>query len=510
MVEDGREIVVDHEMPAVEIDRAQRFVFVRRVAARFIAVEIGQLRAVPGELKRHDVARARRAEQFGERRRESRCASLRRRGEASALQSRAAEMSGAIRAHRSRSRPAAQSGNDRSPRTSARLRPPPALPRPVSPAVAADGLGAAGGRKRSADLAAAAAPAPALAPASFPRRLSPRSSVPVNGVTSCPRMRCATLCIVGASLLKPPCVREVVAERPVCAFETDQITSPAPPPLSVEIEEPLELRVVADRFLEPEDRRLPLRLERVVDEIEERLAIDRKAVVIELEVARHREDAEVLDAFARRRFCRGGCCSKVSTRIAGARKWRLLKCGDADLQRRREEVRVKDRARAVANRVQFDAILELRLLAELLQLARGIARAALGVRGALRAHFHPGPDLHSADAAGECLERKIRRRGKVDRALAVRIQELAERFQQAGLPDEVDRISAVLEPPLHLLIGGEQPGLLRGQSAVRVEDDRQLLPVAAARPFVQVVLEDRIHIGGRDVWNCRSWKADPG
>ena len=69
--------------------------------------------------------------------------------------------------------------------------------------------------------------------------------------------------------------------------------------LAVEVEEPFELRVVPDRLLEPEDRNLPLRLEREMDEIKERLSIDCEAVVIALEVACHREDGQILDAFPR-------------------------------------------------------------------------------------------------------------------------------------------------------------------------------------------------------------------
>ena len=72
---------------------------------------------------------------------------------------------------------------------------------------------------------------PGVLDSKFPSKLRPRSPVPVNGVTFCPTIRCATLSMVGASLLKPPCVREVLADGPVRSFETDQITSPATAPL---------------------------------------------------------------------------------------------------------------------------------------------------------------------------------------------------------------------------------------------------------------------------------------
>ncbi len=93
------------------------------------------------------------------------------------------------------------------------------------------------------------------------------------------------------------------------------------------------------------------------------------------------------------------------------------KRGCVFLERGGDEMRVKDRAGAVANCVQLNAIFELRFLTELLQLSRGIARSA--PPRTFGAHFHAGPDLHSADAARECLERKIRRRGKIDGACAV-------------------------------------------------------------------------------------------
>ena len=83
-----------------------------------------------------------------------------------------------------------------------------------------------------------------------------------------------------------------------------------------------------------------------------------------------------------------------------------------------------------------------------------------GIGSPLRANFHAGPDLHTTEATRERFDSEIRWRGKVDGTFAVWIEQLAERLNEPGLPDEMNRVRSIFEPPCNLLICGRQSALL--------------------------------------------------
>jgi hypothetical protein len=116
----------------------------------------------------------------------------------------------------------------------------------------------------------------------------------------------------------------------------------------------------------------------------------------------------------------------------------------------------------------------------------------------LRAVLHAVPHLAAAEAARDLLDRAVGHVGDPARGreLALAAQQLRDRLAEARLPDEVDGVDAVREPPGRQGARHREPGLLRDEPAVRVEEHPQRSPAAARlleRPR-QVLAEDRVHV----------------
>jgi hypothetical protein len=89
------------------------------------------------------------------------------------------------------------------------------------------------------------------------------------------------------------------------------------------------------------------------------------------------------------------------------------------------------------------------LPAELGETLGRVARAAVGRHRVLRAVLHAVPHLAAAEAARDLLDRAVGHVGDPARGreLALAAQQLRDRLAEARLPDEVDGVDAVREPP---------------------------------------------------------------
>ena len=235
-----------------------------------------------------------------------------------------------------------------------------------------------------------------------------------------------------------------------------------------------EERLGANRFLEPEDRLAPPRLERIMNEIEERLSVDRTAVVGAFQILVHREHRERLDAASRSEH-RHDAVEELPHANSWGEEAEGAKGGRSLASRCGEEVRVEDRSGAVSSGVKLDGALILR--AELGEPARDVLCAAVILHGALHALFHAVPDLSASDLSCELLEGTVGEIEEVARRseLAAPADELEDRLPEASLPDEVDRINAILDPPRDHHVRHLEARCFVDEATVRPEDDAKRL-----------------------------------
>src|SRR4051812_42458246 len=121
-------------------------------------------------------------------------------------------------------------------------------------------------------------------------------------------------------------------------------------------------------------------------------------------------------------------------------------------------MRVEDRAGTVADGVNLDPPRMRRY--QRMQLSADVVRTAVRRRGFRGAEFHAVPDGDSADCVDEVLDRAV---GHVADDLAEAalpfaraVDEISDRRAEVCVPDEEDRIDAVLLPPPEIAVRFEE------------------------------------------------------
>lgn len=262
-----------------------------------------------------------------------------------------------------------------------------------------------------------------------------------------------------------------------------------------EPEQLLHLGIGAQALLEPEDRRAALGLEGVVDEVEERLLVHARAVVVLLPVALHREHGQFADPLAHQLHQPPlELVDPDRRREQVERRQRR----HAPLQGPRDEVGVEDRPCAVAGRVHLDVAM---LLAELREALRDVRPPAPVLGRAPGALLHSRPYLAALNGPQRALDEGVR--GLVEevarcaRPAAEHVREhLAQRPLEPRLPHEMDRVDAVAAPPADVVAGEAQPPALVDQPAVRPDHQAQRVPglLGVRMGALEMVLEDRIDV----------------
>ena len=173
----------------------------------------------------------------------------------------------------------------------------------------------------------------------------------------------------------------------------------------------LEVCIAAQAFLQPEDGRGSPVFQRIEDQVEQRLAVDLRAVVLALEVPAHGVERQRLGRAARpdvleQALAEGVDAHRRRQEMRGPEAWYAQGMGQ------RQEMTVEDRPRAVADGMQFDTLGM--LVAQRLELAGDVMRAAADVppghrriHRMLRTGFHAAPDARCLQGARTDLDQRV-------------------------------------------------------------------------------------------------------
>ncbi len=164
---------------------------------------------------------------------------------------------------------------------------------------------------------------------------------------------------------------------------------------------------------------------------------------------------------------------------------------------------MEDRARAVSHGMELERPItdERRSGAQLTQPRGDIARTSVRTDCQRRVRLHRTPDMHASQGANPFLDQRIG--GEVEDVACSESRNLpghgfedaTKRIEEAGLPNEVQRIHAVLLPPLDVLERDLQAITLADQAAVGPHGDAQRLAGGKLRgPCRNVLANDRVDV----------------